>query len=206
MYVNSQHKKGNDLLDQQKFEEAIKAFNEALKIAPEHPDILSHRGVCYLHMNRKKSCIDDLQKAKEIEPDNSYRYASMAYALDFFGDLDGAIALYEVAVKLDPDDAVAHNNLGLLLEKKGYADKAKRKFERADKLAKIEKKIFDDLDEKISPESPTPSEGTTIQPKKLSADKKRSEKEVIKDVFTKKSSFKEFLNFIKNGFKLKKND
>lgn len=210
MYVNSNHKKAQELLDEEKLESSLLHFNKALKEAPNHPDILSHRGVVHLHLNQKKKCLDDLKLSLSLEPENPYRYASLAYAKDFFGDIDGAIADYEKAVELDPEDAVAHNNLGLLLEKKGYQQKAQRNFEKADKLSKIEKKMFDKLDElegkEKEPESNTPPEGEKIQPRKLEPDHQPTGKEVVRDVFTKRSVFKEFLLFIRNGFKLKEDD
>ncbi len=213
MYINSNHKKAQDLLDQQKFDASLIHFNKALKTDPNHPDILSHRGVLYLHLKQKKKCLDDLHLSLKLEPDNPYRYASLAYAKDFFGDLQGAIVDYQKAVELDPEDAVAHNNLGLLLEKQGYQQKAQRNFEKADKLSKIEKKMFDKLDEmegieqsgdKINSSAPPP--GERIQPQKLEPDHNPSRKEVVRDVFTKKTVFKEFLIFVRNGFKLKKDD
>lgn len=214
MFINTHHEKGNAYLDEQKYDKAITAFNKALEKAPDHPDILSHRGVTYLHLKQKKNCLDDLQKALLLEPKNSYRYASLAYARDFFGDLDGAIEDYQKAVSLDPEDAVAHNNLGLLLEKKGYQSQAQERFQRADKLSKMEKQFMEAIDEmegkepysKSSTESPSPSKGETLRPKKLENDKKPSSKQLFKAVFTKKSTFIEFITFIKNGFKIKKND
>lgn len=209
MYINDSHKNADQLMDQQKLDSALIAFNDALKQDPDHPVLLSQRGVLYLHMNQKKKCFDDLLLALKLEPDNSYRYASLAYARDFFGDLDGAIREYEKAVEIDPKDAIAHNNLGLLLEKKGYKTKAQARFERADKLAKLEKKFFEAVDKREPlPENnqPKPTGGEALQPKKLEDTSDKNKSAVLKNVFTKKETFKEFITFIKNGFKLKKND
>lgn len=213
MYINSNHKKAQELLDQEKLDASLVHFNKALKEHPDHPDILSHRGVLYLHLKQKKKCLDDLNLSLKIEPENPYRYASLAYAKDFFGDLQGAILDYQKAVELDPEDAVAHNNLGLLLEKQGYQQKAQRNFDKADKLSKIEKKMFDKLDEMEGIEqsgekvnSSAPPKGERIQPQKLQPDQNPSRKEVVRDVFTKKSVFIEFLYFVRNGFKLRKDD
>jgi len=207
MYINPEHKKAQDYIDAQKYDKALSAFNEALKKAPNHPDILSHRGVCYLHLNQKKNCLDDLNLSLQLQPDYSYRYASLAYAKDYFGDIDGAIAAYEKAIELDPEDAIAYNNLGLLQEKKGYQQKAQRQFEKADKLAKIERKFMDRLDkDEIRDASPAPGKGETLQPKKLTPDKVLSRKEVYRSLFTDGKTFKEFIVFIKQGFKLTKDD
>jgi tetratricopeptide (TPR) repeat protein len=212
MYINAQHQRADELMDQQKYDKALIAFNKALEKSPNNPIILSQRGVLYLHMNKKRNCLNDLNDALKLDPQNSYRYASRAYAKDFFGDLDGAIEDYEIAVKMDPEDAVAHNNLGLLLEKKGYQSKAQKKFDRADKLSKIEKKFFDQLDKdegiksKDQKASPTPASGEKLQPKKLVPDKNISTGKLFIQVFTKKKVFKEFVTFMKNGFKIEQND
>src|SRR5690554_5833994 len=147
MYINSEHKKAQELLDEQKYEKSLIAFNKALKLNPNDPNILSHRGVLYLHMNQKKKCFDDLELSLRLDKDYAYRYAALAYAKDYFGDLDTAITLYEKAVALDPKDSIAHNNLGLLMEKRGYQQKAKDNFEKADKLAEIQKDLFAKMDE-----------------------------------------------------------
>lgn len=224
MYVNSEHKRGQELMDEQKFDKALLAFNKALEMNPNHPDILSHRGVLYLHLGQKKKCLDDLELSLNLDKDYAYRYACLAVAKENFGDLDAAIELYEKAVEIDPQDAINQNNLGLLIEKKGYQAKANKHFESADKLAKIQSGLFEEMDtvenERKDAEqktekryNPLPKPGTMkipsgepLQPKKLEPEANPTFKQVSKDLMTKKSVFKEFVAFVKNGFKLDKND
>lgn len=211
MYINSYHKKAQELLDQGELDKSLAAFNKALEIDKNHPDILSHRGVVYLHLNQKKKCLDDLLLSLKLDEVNAYRYASLAYARDYFGDLEGAIKDYQKAVEIDPEDAISHNNLGLLLEKQGYQSKAKKNFEKADRLAEIQKGMFKKLDEIEGRSSEGNTEendnykpkGERLQPKKLTPDKQLTKKEVLKSVVTKKSVFIEFVTFVRNGFKLK---
>jgi hypothetical protein len=99
------------------------------------------------------------------------------------------------------------------MEKKGYVQKAQRNFEKADKLAKVERQMFDKLDEiegkssKVEAENKSaPPEGQQIQPQKLQPDKKQTRQEVVRDVLTKKTVFAEFISFVGNGFKIKKDD
>ena len=101
-----------------------------------------------------KQCLRDMDKSVELQPDYAYRYASRGHAKDFFGDTDGAIKDYEKAIEIDPKDEILYNNLGVLLEKKGYQDKAQRHFEQSDKIRKAEDAI-DELMDKV--------EGVTIE-------------------------------------------
>lgn len=208
MFANPTHEAAHELLKDGKVVEAIDSYTKALEISPNHPDIYSDRGVAYLHNMDKQKCFADLNKAIELQPNYSYRYAAMAFAKNNFGDLEGAVADYQKAVELDPDDAVAQNNLGLLLEQQGYKKTADEHFARADKLSKQEDhllEVIDDLDqqkpdvkEKVEVEIPAPEEMISEETETTS-----SNSEEFKKIFTKKSQFKEFIRFIKNGFKIK---
>lgn len=52
------------------------------------------------------------------------KYRSQALELQRIGDLEGASALYQKAVELDPSYAVAYNDLGVIYEAKGLTDLA----------------------------------------------------------------------------------
>src|SRR3989338_572580 len=147
MFINSTHQLADEALKAGKAEEAVDLYTQALHLYTDHPDILSDRGVAYLHLKNKVQCFEDLNRSLELQPLNAYRFASRAYAKNFFGDLDGAITDYEKAVELDPEDAIAYNNLGLLLEQKGYVKEANDRFERADKLSKQEDDLLHVMDE-----------------------------------------------------------
>lgn len=52
-------------------------------------------------------------------------------ALLWRGRLDEALAAFEAAIALEPDNAQAHNKRGVVLAEKGMLDEAKLEFERA---------------------------------------------------------------------------
>ena len=56
------------------------------------------------------------------------------------GDLDGAIARFETAIKLDPDYADAHHNLGVAYKRAGRRSDAVRELRRATGLERRRKK------------------------------------------------------------------
>lgn len=207
MFANKTHEKAHEMLKKGKLEEAIVLYNKAFKESPDNINLISDRGVAYLNANNKEACFKDLDLAVKMQPNYAFRYACRAFARNNFGDIEGAIEDYQKAIDLDPDDAVAHNNLGLLLEQKGYKDEADRKFARADKLSKQETHlldIVDDLEDQHQAENNPVSEE---QHQEINPIIEREEnistwKEMKKIVSTKKD-FKEFLNYILNGFKIK---
>ena len=117
----------------------------------------------------------------------------------------GAIADYEKAIKLDPEDAVAFNNLGLVEEKLGRKEKAKDYFQKADSLSgyppKKEVEVAPEAQpnkvEKLNPKRSIPKADTT----KLSTGHFL---DVLKGIFTKAEMRQEFSSYIK-GFFFKKN-
>lgn len=214
MFVNKTHEKAHQELKNERIEEAVVLYSKALIESPDHADILSDRGVAYLHLNDQTNCFSDLNKALELQPKYSFRYACRAFAKNHFGDIDGAINDYEMAIELDPEDAVAHNNLGLLLEQKGYKKQAKERYERADKLSKQEEQLLNVINEMENPPASSEKEtGETVQPKEeevrtlqspeVQRDEELSTFKEFKRIFTSKKQFNDFLKFIKNGFKIK---
>lgn len=206
MFANSTHEAAHKLLNDGKVIEAIEAYSKALEINPDNADIYSDRGVAHLHNMDKNNCFADLNKAMDLQPNYSYRYASRAFAKNNFGDLAGAVLDYEKAVELDPDDAVAQNNLGLLLEQQGYKKSAEARYARADKLSEQEDhllEVIDDLDQD-KPEDKLEVEPVELtETEEIQSEDSANNSEEFKKIFTKKSQFKEFISFIKNGFKIK---
>ncbi len=209
MFANPTHETAHELLKEGKVIEAIEAYTKAIEITPNHPDIYSDRGVAHLHNMDKQKCFADLQKAIDLQPDYGYRYAAMAFAKNNFGDLDGAVVDYTKAVELDPTDAVAQNNLGLLLEQQGYKKAAEERFARADELSKQEDHLLDVIDDLDSTDTDTKKDTSTatVEESDVVADQEEtqnsSNSEEFKKIFTQKSQFKEFIRFVKNGFKIK---
>ncbi len=63
--------------------------------------------------------------------DDAEAYRTKGYEAQERGNIDTAITWYTKAVNLDPDYAVAHNDLGILYEAKGWLDKAESEYQRA---------------------------------------------------------------------------
>lgn len=199
---------GRKKFEAQDFEGALADYNKAIE-QEENPAVYSERAVVYYHLKQLQRSLDDMNYAQELEPDNPYRYSSRAYIKDAMGDTEGAIKDYEKAIELDPEDSIALNNLGLLQEKLGYQEKAKSNFDRADQLADVEK-LFEQVraeQKELAEKEKEAQMAVAAEMYKKEQEEIRAEREklsiwaIMRQTFTTKNGFKEYLQFVKNGFK-----
>jgi Flp pilus assembly protein TadD len=134
MSNNPNFLKGKEFYKAQKFNDAIAEFSIAIS-KEENPYIYYERAMAYVHNNNLKLALADLNVAAELQPENPFRFSSRAYIKDLAGDTLGAVEDYEKCIALDDTDAIAHNNLGILADKLGRKEKAKKLVKRADRLA-----------------------------------------------------------------------
>ena len=201
---NPHYLSGRKKFEAQDYAGALVDYNQAIK-EEENPSIYSERGVIWYYLQDKEKSLSDMDYALGLEPNNPYRYSSRAYIKDWIGDIKGAIADYEVAVKLDPEDSIAYNNLGLLQEKVGYVDKAKSNYKRADQIAGV-----DELLEKIRREHKELHDKDIARALEKDGEAmdhdnraKLSIFALLRNTFTSKSGIKDYLDFIRNGFKIR---
>ncbi|MDC3351673.1 tetratricopeptide repeat protein [Crocinitomicaceae bacterium] len=179
--------------------EAIRIFTFVLQQEPTNANALSHRGISYLNIDKLELSLADMDAAVEHDPEYSFRYQSRGYLKARMKDYAGALADYEKAVELDPNDAIAHNNLALAQEQMGWAKEAKENFDKSDRLSGI-KTAEERAEDRKQKE-------TTIEKKPVAKQPEQQNKTgVIKEVFSNKETFKDFVQFIKNGFRIKKDD
>lgn len=167
-----------------KFHESVNDLNLVIAKLPEEATLYSERGVSYYHLKDYKKAVDDLNRAVELEPEKPYRYSSRAYVRAYL-DVEGAIADYEKAIELDPQDEIAMNNLGLLLENQGNMREAQKRFQQSNKI------IGYDPTKGQAKEEHTPEE--ELDDRKMG--------QVMLDVFLDKQTRKEYFNYLKNIFK-----
>lgn len=198
-------------------DQAILHLQEAIKHEPNNPDYLSELGVTYFHAKDGYQSLYFMDKAVELDSKNPYRYSSRAYIRSVFGMNNEAMADYEMAIKLDPDDSVAYNNLGLLQEQAGWKKMAETNYEQADALEKLKKLVDEDFEEELNEnnnsapivETPNPvselQNFSEVSPMEVGQEVAQGPTiwSVMKRIFTDSNTRKEFIDFVKNGFKNK---
>jgi Flp pilus assembly protein TadD len=94
--------KGLQALSEDKLDEAEKHIDEAMKLAPGHPDVLYVQGVLYLRRRNWTQAESTLEKATEVDPSLARAFAALGMALSNQGKYEAAIAPLEKSLQLDP--------------------------------------------------------------------------------------------------------
>ena len=117
-----------------KFENAIEDFTEAIKYKSNYAAAYNNRGRAYFTKGKLENAIADFSKAIELMPGfvEAYHYRGLAYFLK--GNFDDAIADLNEIIRLKPDDAVAYNRRGIVYLRKGDFDTAIINLDKAIKL------------------------------------------------------------------------
>jgi tetratricopeptide (TPR) repeat protein len=183
------------------YSEALFILDQLKVSGQETPDILHDLAICHLHTGKPGVALQLLNQAVDLQPSYGYRYASRAYIKAWLRDFEGASADYREAIRLDPSDAISHNNLGLVEEQMGRAESAKSLFDRADELQHLlkENNIISASDQIDPP--------VNLQ-KQLNEESRRLRKEnslgaTGKKLLRSAQERKNFFRFIINGFKIK---
>lgn len=124
-----------------KFEEAIKAFKQAIKLRPDYIDAHNRLAEAYAEIDEFKKAADTLKQAIRYQPDSATAYAKLGDAYENAGETKKAIEAYTEAIRLNPKAADVHYKLGVI--------HAQRESEEP---AVAEYKILQTLDPKLAQE------------------------------------------------------
>jgi tetratricopeptide (TPR) repeat protein len=116
---------------QDQTDEAIRQYQEAIRLKPGYAEAHNNLGVVLDKQDQTDEAIRQYQEAIRLEPDYANAHNNLGFALDQKGQIDEAISQYQEAIRLKPDHARAHNNLGLALAAKGRFDEAIENFRQA---------------------------------------------------------------------------
>lgn len=128
------NRRGVDLTEAGKYNEALAAFTRALELAPGSPGspgILFNRAEAWRQTGDFAAATADLQAALAAEPgsaDTMHALGLIAYDAD---DYDGAVAWYEKSLAVNPRNGQAWNDLGVVRFRRGDYASARTCFEKA---------------------------------------------------------------------------
>lgn len=110
-------KQGDACFFENRYEDAIAAYNLALQIQPDLADTWNNRGVVLTRMQRYPEAIASYEQATAIRPNYPDAWNNRGVVLLELQKYQEAIACYEQAIQAKPDYADAWNNRGVAFSK-----------------------------------------------------------------------------------------
>lgn len=111
-----QSQKGETLLSQGHWEEAITEFRSDLQREPNRPDLHANLGMAYYFHGDSAAAIPEFREALRLDHDRLDALHGLGLALYDQGDIDGAVAAFRSSSQQNPS---AYYNLGNALEQEG---------------------------------------------------------------------------------------
>ena len=97
--------------EQGRVEQALKAYQSALDISPNHPRYSQIIGLLYYQQGQYQESISYSQKAIEIQPDLLEAIRNLGNAYIRLGKFQKAISYLQEGLKQDPNNSQIHNSL-----------------------------------------------------------------------------------------------
>jgi tetratricopeptide (TPR) repeat protein len=111
----SANNRGVGLMEMFDYEEAVKAFDEVGKVAPEWLPGKINLGIALLNTRKPENmqrAIDLYQNIVKQDPDNPYAHFCLGVIFDYQSKIDEARVHFERVTRIDPKDAHAWYSLG----------------------------------------------------------------------------------------------
>jgi len=124
------YEKGLELVNQGKYEEAIKAFDQAISLRPDVSITWVSRGVALERLGRYQEALVSHEQAIAINPNDFLAWYNKGIQLQELHRYSEAIAAHQKALQLKPKDIDTLYNLGLELEKIQHWSEALHAYEQ----------------------------------------------------------------------------
>lgn len=124
--------------DAQHYDDAILSFQKAIQLAPDMAQAYDNLGLCYYRQRQNRLATLNFQKAIDLNLKSghvdAWPYLNLAVTERVLNQRSEAEAHLREAVRLEPGLAVAHFQLGNVLEDTGRTDEAINEFQTAARL------------------------------------------------------------------------
>ena len=126
--------KATKLYNEQKYEEALSVFEEAIGLNPDNWAYYFNIGLTYKKLNRLPEAKKAFEKAANLNPQSFSSNKELGELLAKEGDFERAADYYRKAVEINPDDPDGHYNLGVCLANLGKGEEALVQFQKTIEL------------------------------------------------------------------------
>ncbi|MEM0074688.1 MAG: AAA family ATPase [Candidatus Micrarchaeaceae archaeon] len=118
--------KAGQLFEENRFEEAIDLYSQAIKLDPVYSSAYFNRALSYALINRYDNARLDAEKVMELEPDSFDAPYVLGLVNEYEGNFEDAKSWYEKALKINPDYQPAKTRLEQLAGRLGVEPKQQR--------------------------------------------------------------------------------
>jgi tetratricopeptide (TPR) repeat protein len=130
-YAEECNNLGAALVQAGKLEDAIRHYEQALRIKPDFAEAHYDLGDDLLRLGQVREAIEHYEQALRTKPDYAEAHNNLGVALEQTGRVQEAIGQYEQALRISPDSVEAHYNLGIALVQVGRVQEAIEHYEQA---------------------------------------------------------------------------
>lgn len=92
---------GNRCVAQQKFQEAVDHYTNAIGLVPTNAIYYSNRSAAYSSLREPEKAAEDARKAIELDPNYSKAYSRLGLALYSLGDAEGSMKAYQKGLETE---------------------------------------------------------------------------------------------------------
>jgi len=119
------------LLGEGRYEEAIRHYEQALRLKPGTDETFTNIGVALVRLGKVDEALRLYRQVLRDMPRSYSVHCNLGALLAERGQVDEAVAHYQAAIRLKPGRPEPHNNLGNVLLAKGLIDEAIESFRKA---------------------------------------------------------------------------
>ena len=136
---------GSAYCELKRYEDAIQACREAIRITPVRADAYALLGYAYGKLGRYNEEIEAYKQAIRIKPDYADVHTNLGICYINLGRYNEAIEACKQAIRINPDDAKAHDSLGICYGRLGRYNEAIEAHKQAIRINSDDAKAHNNL-------------------------------------------------------------
>ena len=110
-YAEAHYSLGTALEGAGRLQEAIREYEQALRLKPDHAVAHNNLGIALFEQGRQQDAVGQFEQALRLRPDFTRAHYNMGLALEKLGRKEEAIRYYEQALRISPDYVQARDAL-----------------------------------------------------------------------------------------------
>lgn len=129
--------KGNAALQENKYDDAIKYYTEAIALDNDNHVLYSNRSAAYAKSGQYDKALEDAERTVSLKSDWAKGYSRKGSALAYLGRLKESRKAYETGLQLDPNNAQLKESLSEVISQESSSSSLPNPFNSPDLFLKL---------------------------------------------------------------------